>query len=155
MYILDFSLDNLIDDNSVKEDLNKLDNQITSFLIDKKYDITKIWKIIDNSENLNKIMAKINKYLKNNDKAFLFFLFNLIKDYITKRKESKNSNILKDNPRLDPLLFINEDLIRNIETLNLFSLQGEQSCGLFSLATVKLLTSKNYIFEEIQEFKSY
>ena len=122
MYILDFSLDNLIDDNSVKEDLNKLDNQITSFLIDKKYDITKIWKIIDNSENLNKIMAKINKYLKNNDKAFLFFLFNLIKDYITKRKESKNSNILKDNPRLDPLLFINEDLIRNIETLNLFSL---------------------------------
>jgi hypothetical protein len=150
-----FNLDNLIDDNSVKEDLNKLDNQITSFLIDKKYDITKIWKIIDNSENLNKIMAKINKYLKNNDKAFLFFLFNLIKDYITKRKESKNSNILKDNPRLDPLLFINEDLIRNIETLNLFSLQGEQSCGLFSLATVKLLTSKNYIFEEIQEFKSY
>ena len=100
-------------------------------------------------------MAKINKYLENNDKAFLFFLFNLIKDYITKRKESKNSNILKDNPRLDPLLFINEDLIRNIETLNLFSLQGEQSCGLFSLATVKLLTSKNYIFEEIQEFKSY
>ena len=68
-----FNLDNLIDDNSVKEDLNKLDNQITSFLIDKKYDITKIWKIIDNSENLNKIMAKINKYLKNNDKAFLFF----------------------------------------------------------------------------------
>ena len=62
---------------------------------------------------------------------------------------------MKDNPRLDPLLFINEDLIRNIETLNLFSLQGEQSCGLFSLATVKLLTSKNYIFEEIQEFKSY
>jgi hypothetical protein len=62
---------------------------------------------------------------------------------------------LKDNPRLDPLLFINEDLIRNIETLYLFSLQGEQSCGLFSLATVKLLTSKNYIFEEIQEFKSY
>ena len=55
-----FNLDNLIDDNSVKEDLNKLDNQITSFLIDKKYDITKIWKIIDNSENLNKIMAKIN-----------------------------------------------------------------------------------------------
>ena len=150
-----FNLDNLIDDNSVKEDLNKLDNQITSFLIDKKYDITKIWKIIDNSENLNKIMAKINKYLENNDKAFLFFLFNLIKDYIKKRNESKNSNILKDNPRLDPLLFINEDLIRNIETLNLFSLQGEQSCGLFSLATVKLLTSKNYIFEEIQEFKSY
>jgi hypothetical protein len=73
MYILDFSLDNLIDDNSVKEDLNKLDNQITSFLIDKKYDITKIWKIKDNSENLNKIMAKINKYLENNDKAFLFF----------------------------------------------------------------------------------
>jgi hypothetical protein len=150
-----FNLDNLIDDNSVKEDLNKLDNQITSFLIDKKYDITKIWKIIDNSENLNKIMAKINKYLENNDKAFLFFLFNLIKDYIAKRNESKNSNILKDNPRLDPLLFINEDLIRNIETLNLFSLQGEQSCGLFSLAIVKLLTSKNYIFEEIQEFKSY
>ena len=73
MYILDFSLDNLIDDNSVKEDLNKLDNQITSFLIDKKYDITKLWKIKDNSENLNKIMAKINKYLENNDKAFLFF----------------------------------------------------------------------------------
>ncbi len=59
---------------------------------------------------------------------------------------------MKNNPRLDPFLFINEDFIRNIETLNLYSIQGEQSWGLFSLATFKLLTSKNYTFEEIQEF---
>lgn len=49
-------------------------------------------------------MDKKNKDLENNDKAFLF---NLMKDYITKRKESKESNILKDNPRLDPFIFIN------------------------------------------------
>ena len=88
-----------------------------------------------------------NEYLENNGKAFLF---NLINDYITKRKELKESNILKDNPILDPFLFINEDLIRNIETFNLYSIQDEQSCGLFSLATFKLLTIKNYTFEEIQ-----
>ena len=57
MYILDFILDNLIDDNSTKKDLNKLDNQITSFLIGKKYDDTKIWKIIDDSEDLNDIVT--------------------------------------------------------------------------------------------------
>ncbi len=59
MHILDLSLDNLIDDNSAKQDLNKLDIQITSFLI-KKNDNEKIWEIIDNSENLNDIMDKIN-----------------------------------------------------------------------------------------------
>ena len=58
---------------------------------------------------------------------------------------------MKDNPRLDPLIFINEDLIRNIEALNLYSIQGSQSCGLFSLAAVKLITSKDYTFEEIQD----
>ena len=53
MYILDFGLFFVIDDNKlqIQKELDDYDNRITDYLDNKKYNSSKIWQIIDKYEN--------------------------------------------------------------------------------------------------------
>lgn len=150
MYIIDFGLYYVVDDYSqiLRNKLNDLDNEITTFIDSNNYDTITIWNIIDKYGNIDEIKPELKNIIKEDDKLEKFI--ELIENYYNKFNESNNIFILKDNPRLDIRLF-NDDLSKNIKVLNLYSIQGKQSCSYLCLAAFKLITDKEYNFNDLLE----
>ena len=148
MFIIDFGLHHIIDDNIVnmKSEINSLDDKISEFLIEKKYTHTQIWSIIDKYENTLDIKNKLQKIIKEEHKDYLLDLIDKYKIISTKLRDVK---FLINNPRIDPDIFKNNSFDKNIEVLNFYNIQGFQACGYFCLAAIKLLTSKEYFLNDI------
>lgn len=153
IYILDFGLYYVIDDYSslILKELNDCDNIITDYLCKNRYgryDSLKIWKIIDKYENFNDIKndEELNKIIQ---KSTQNTLFELIKNYKLAVKKLNDIKILKQNPRIDINIFKNKNLEKKIKILNIYSIQGTQTCGYFCLAAFQLITSKQYDFDDI------
>lgn len=150
MHVIDFGLYYVVDDYSqiLRKELNDLDNEITTFINSNNYDSITIWNIIDKYGSIDKIKPELKNMIKEDDKREKFI--ELIENYYKKFNESNDVFILKDNPRLDIRLF-NDDLSKNIKVLNLYSIQGKQSCSYLCLAAFKLITNKEYNFNDLIE----
>ena len=151
MYILDFGLFFVIDDNKlqIQKELDDYDNRITDYLDNKKYNSSKIWQIIDKYENDSDIKyEEIRNIIEKKDQDNLF---NLIKHYKLAQNKIDDIYFLKDNPRIDSKIFKNNNLEENIKILNLYAIQGSQSCGYFCLAAFEFIKRKIYNFENLLE----
>ena len=151
MYILDFGLFFVIDDNKlqIQKELDDYDNRITDYLDNKKYNSSKIWQIIDKYENDSDIKyEEIRNIIEKKDQDNLF---NLIKHYKLAKNKIDDIYFLKDNPRIDSKIFKNNNLEENIKILNLYAIQGSQSCGYFCLAAFEFIKRKIYNFENLLE----
>lgn len=151
MYILDFGLFFVIDDNKlqIQKELDDYDNRITDYLDNKKYNSSKIWQIIDKYENDSDIKyEEIRNIIEKKDQDNLF---NLIKHYKLAQNKIDDIYFFKDNPRIDSKIFKNNNLEENIKILNLYAIQGSQSCGYFCLAAFEFIKRKIYNFENLLE----
>ena len=149
-YIIDFGLYYTVDNYSqtLRKQINDLDNEITTFFNSNNYDSETIWNIIDKYGNIDEINQELKNIIKKDDEQEK--LVELIKKYYKIFNESSKVSILKKNQRLDIMLF-NDDLSKNIKVLNSYSIQGKQSCSYFCLAAFKLITDKEYNFNDILE----
>ena len=151
MYILDFGLFFVIDDNKlqIQKELDDYDNRITDYLDNKKYNSSKIWQIIDKYENDSDIKyEEIRNIIEKKDQDNLF---NLIKHYKLAQNKIDDIYFFKDNPRIDSKIFKNNNLEENIKILNLYAIQGSQSCGYFCSAAFEFIKRKIYNFENLLE----
>ena len=151
MYILDFGLFFVIDDNKlqIQKELDDYDNRITDYLDNKKYNSSKIWQIIDKYENDSDIKyEEIRNIIEKKDQDNLS---NLIKHYKLAQNKIDDIYFFKDNPRIDSKIFKNNNLEENIKILNLYAIQGSQSCGYFCLAAFEFIKRKIYNFENLLE----
>ena len=148
IHILDFGLYYIIDNNSllIQQELNRCEENIDDIIAKKNFDALKIWEIIDKSENSNEIINELKSMAKIDDHDNLF---KLIKKQKVLAKKLSDIKILKNNPRIDLNIFGNKELVQNIEILNVYNIQGSQSCGYFCLASLELLTNKEYEFKDI------
>ena len=56
---------------------------------------------------------------------------------------------MKENPRLNPTIFQNSNLEENVKILNVYNIQGSQTCGYFCWAGFYLLINNNYNIDDI------
>ena len=150
-YILDFGLSLIIDEQSheLKKNINNFEDNISKFIIDKNYNNDKVWKIIDNDESIENnenSNEKLKTIIKDEDQDEFF---NLLTKYKSEINKSKSIKILKYNPILDIDIFKNEDLIKNINILNKFCIQGSQGCGYFCISAFKFIISLKNNVEEL------
>lgn len=156
LYLIDYGLVHCSDSN-INEILNEIANYesyIKEYLKKNNFTIftSEVLKIIDEFEKEDDIknkLKKINEKLNNNN------LLDLITKYNSLVQKLKcYSSLSKIDGQGSIITFKNRDLAKNINILNFYSIQGQQTCSYFSLATFKLLTNDEYKFDEICELFS-
>ena len=154
IFILDFGLLHCTDDNKMQKRHNfyniekKMNEQISIY---KDFDVdndieNEIYTLIDSKISEEELKDKLKNLINNNDEILL----ELIKKYHSLENElNEFKEIEKKTSRGDPLIFQNESLSQNIQVINFYKIQGEQTCSYYCLAAYKCIITNNYTINDI------
>ena len=101
---------------------------------------------IDNNDNTFNIFEKLKPIIKKSDQSEFF---ELVEKYKSEHSKLKNIKILKENPKLDPYTFRNDNRRNKIHIFNSFFYSRIKGCGFWCLTAFKLLLRKSYNIEEL------
>mgnify|MGYP007102012363 CR=1 FL=1 len=145
-FVLDFSLLYLIDNNKEKinSDINNLYGQLIEYLKSKNYNCKDILELVGNSDDIESIhKGLIERKIKD------IKITDLAKNIINLSNNYNMTFLDKKTAKLNKKYFISNDICQNVKVLNLFSIQGKNSCSYFCLAAYKQIIDNNYSIKDI------